>query len=113
MLQRSVGLFAHKWAAPPSPNMEAIKRAVAAHLSPIYFAMRNDVAAGPWNTDQNFYGLICSPKFEGKSYPEMIGMVDDVLKPLGMQGKCRFSLEPPSRWNRLYRKKRWRWGVDS
>lgn len=113
MLVRVGPQLAHKWAAPPSPNMQAVKRAVTEQLSPIYFAMRNDMSCGPWNTDKNFYGLICSPKFEGRTYPEMLFMVDAVLKPLGMSGYCRFSLEPPSRWNRLYRKKRWRWGVDS
>lgn len=91
--------FAHKWAPPPSPNMDAIKKAINMQLSPIYFAMRNDISSGPWNTDENFYGLICSPKFEGKQYFEMHKMVDDVLMSLGMVGRCKFSVEPPSRWN--------------
>jgi hypothetical protein len=92
--------------------MEAIKKAINSSLYPIYFAIRSEQAAGPWNTDNNFYGIICSPKFEGKTPLEMKDMVFDVLKPLEMADKCRFSLEPPSRWARLYRKKRWRWGVD-
>ena len=104
---------AHKWAAPPNANMEAIKRAIDSVLAPIYFSIRNEQAAGPWNTDSNFYGIICSPKFEGKSAQEMREMLTDVLRPLNMIDKCRFSLEPPSRWGRLYRKKRWRWGVDA
>ena len=87
--------------------------AITSQLSPVYFAIRNDISAGPWNVDNNFYGLICSPKFEGMKYRDMIRMVDGILEPLGMEGRCRFSLEPPSRWNRLYRKKRWRWGVDA
>jgi hypothetical protein len=79
--------------------MEALKKAINKELTPIYFTIRNDIAAGPWNTDQNFYGLICSPKFEGKDYSEMYRILDDILTPLKMNGKCRFSLEPPSRWN--------------
>jgi|LauGreDrversion4_2_1035121.scaffolds.fasta_scaffold85703_1 hypothetical protein len=98
-MQRSVLAFAHKWAAPPSPVMDAIKTTIQAQLSPIYFTIRNDISAGPWNTDQNFYGLICSPKFEGKKYEEMFLMVNEILTPLGVAGRCRFSLEPPSRWN--------------
>ena len=90
---------AHKWAAPPSPNMESIKHAVNQNLSPIYFSIRNDISAGPWNTDQNFYGILCSPKFEGKDYKEMYSLLNEALKPIGMSGRCRFSLEPPSRWN--------------
>ena len=96
---RSVRRWAHKWASPPSPNMESIKQAVNQNLSPIYFTIRNDVSAGPWNTDQNFYGLLCSPKFEGKDYNEMHSMLEEILRPIGMAGRCRFSLEPPSRWN--------------
>jgi stress-induced morphogen len=99
MFRSPVFHFAHKWAAPPSPNMDAIKKSVNTHLSPVYFSIRNDVAAGPWNTDQNFYGLICSPKFEGKSYEQMYAMLQELIEPLGLNGRCRFSLEPPSRWN--------------
>ena len=98
-LGTSIRPFAHKWAAPPSPHMVSIKRAVNQQLSPIYFAMRSDVSSGPWNTDENFYGLICSPKFEGKQYFEMHKMVSDILDSLGMKERCKFSLEPPSRWN--------------
>ena len=105
--------FAHKWAAPSSPNLIAIKQAITSNLTPIYFAIRNDITAGPWNTDQNFYGVICSPKFEGMTEAEMHQTVDNTLKPLRLAGRYRFSLEPPSRWARLYRKKRWRWGVDA
>jgi stress-induced morphogen len=93
--------------------MEAIKRAVNDAFAPVYFAIRNEQAAGPWNTDQNFYGVLCSPKFEGKSRTEMVEMVKTALEPLGMADRCRFAVEPPSKWARLYRKKRWRWGVDS
>ena len=99
MLERSLVRLAHKWASPPSPNMDALKLAIHEQLSPIYFTIRNDISAGPWNTDQNFYGLICSPKFEGKDYQEMYRIVEEVLISLGMNGRCRFSLEPPSRWN--------------
>jgi hypothetical protein len=79
--------------------MDSLKSAISEQLSPIYFTIRNDISAGPWNTDQNFYGLICSPKFEGKNYQEMYKMLDDILQSMGMSGRCRFSLEPPSRWN--------------
>ena len=79
--------------------MEVIRSAVNQHLSPIYFNIRNDLSAGPWNTDENFYGIICSPKFEGKEYKEMYSLLNGVLEPLGMVQRCRFSLEPPSRWN--------------
>ena len=101
-MQRSISRFAHKWASPPSPNLTSIQNAIQAELKPIFFAIRNDIATGPWNSDQNFYGLLCSPKFEGKEYAEMYRMVDDVLAPLGMSGRCRLSLEPPSRWNVCY-----------
>jgi hypothetical protein len=111
-MRSSLVKLAHKWASPPSPNMEAIKRAVFDGLSPIYFTIRGEQAAGPWNTDQNFYGIICSSKFEGKTRSEMRAMMSNLLAPLNMDDRCRFSLEPPSRWDRLYRKKRWRWGVD-
>ena len=112
-MKSSVRRLAHKWAAPTNPNMEAIKRAVTDHLSPIYFSIRGEQAAGPWNTDENFYGIICSAKFEGKSRSQMNEILLNVLSPLKMHDRCRFSLEPPSRWDRLYRKKRWRWGVDT
>ena len=101
-MQRSISRFAHKWAAPPSPNLVSIKQAIQENLNPIYFTVRNDIATGPWNSDQNFYGLLCSPKFEGKDYAEMYAMLNVVLEPLGMSGRCRFSLEPPSRWNVCY-----------
>ena len=105
--------LAHKWASPPNPNMESVKKAITDTLAPIYFSMRGEQSAGPWNTDQNFYGIICSAKFEGKSKAEMRAILSDVLRPMRMEDRCRFSLEPPSRWDRLYRKKRLRWGVDS
>ncbi len=79
--------------------MDAIRTAINSDLAPVYFTIRNDISAGPWNTDQNFYGLICSPKFEGKQYNQMYDMVKQILQPIGMDDRCRFSLEPPSRWN--------------
>lgn len=109
---RSTISYAHKWAPPPNPAMNELKRALNDGLSPLYINLRSDVAAGPWNTDKNFYGIICSPLFEGKSRAEMWQMVNKIVGDLGVNENCRFSLEPPSRWIRLYRKKRWRWGVD-
>ena len=91
--------LAHKWASPPSPNMNSIKEVITRTFSPIYFTIRSEVSSGPWNTDNNFYGLLCSAKFEGKLYSDMHKMVNDALNSVGMEGRCRFSVEPPSRWN--------------
>jgi stress-induced morphogen len=112
MLFRAGSRLAHKWASPPNPVLQQLKKVLTENLAPVYLNVRNDVVAGPWNTDKNFYGIICSPKFEEKSRKEMHEMVDTILKGIGMEQNCRFSLEPPSRWDRLYRKKRWRWGLD-
>jgi hypothetical protein len=105
--------LAHKWTAPPSLNMDNVKQAITVNLAPIYFTIRSDTVAGPWNTDKNFYGIICSPKFEGMTRDEMRATVLNILRPLNLDSHCRFTLEPPSRWTRLYRKKRWRWGIDA
>ena len=104
--------FAHSFVKPSTPNMDAIKRALIERLSPIYFQCRQDIWKGAWVNDQFFYGAICSPAFEGKGYYQMQAMVDDILDPLGMKDRCRFFLNPPSRWVKFRHIKNRHWGVD-
>lgn len=61
--------------------------------------MQNDKNAGNYLYDKHYWGYICSPKFEGKTYKEMKDMLKDLLERCEMgEGRCRFKLEPPSRW---------------
>jgi hypothetical protein len=92
--------------------MDAVKKAVINQLSPIYFQCRQDIWKGAYINDQYFYGAICSPAFEGKTYWQMREMVESLLDPLGMKGRCRFFLNPPSRWDKFKRIKTRHWGLD-
>ena len=112
MIVRSQVRRAHSFAKPETPNMDAIKKVIVERLTPIYFQVRQDIWKGAWVNDMHFYGAICSPAFEGKAYHEMQTMVDTILGPIGMKGRCRFFLNPPSRWSKFRHIKNRQWGMD-
>ncbi|EDO07128.1 uncharacterized protein BBOV_IV007740 [Babesia bovis T2Bo] len=105
-------LLHHKYAAPSTPNLDAITAAINAKLQPICFHIKNDPNYSTYVYDQHFYGILCSPLFEGKSYKEINAMVEQILEPLGLKGCVRLNCQPPSRFHKLRNHIRWRWNVD-
>ncbi|KAK2195084.1 BolA-like superfamily [Babesia duncani] len=91
--------FYHRFAGPPSPNLEALKEAIISKLHPICFRIKNDSNYATYVHDEHFYGIICSPLFEDKSYAEINQMVQDIIGPLGLKGKVTFNCQPPSRFH--------------
>ncbi|KAF4658623.1 hypothetical protein FOL46_006888 [Perkinsus olseni] len=86
---------------------------LSGELQPIAFEMQNDKNAGNYLYDKHYWGYICSPKFEGKTYKEMKEMLAELLEKCDMtEGRCRFKLEPPSRWEKLKRIRRRRFSLD-
>ncbi|CDR97543.1 hypothetical protein, conserved [Babesia bigemina] len=106
-------LMHHKYAAPSTPKLDALRSAISAKLQPIYFHIKNDPNYGTYVYDEHFYGVLCSPLFEGKTYTEINAMVDQILEPLGLKAAVRLNCQPPSRFFKLRRHIRWRWNVDS
>ena len=104
--------YAHSFVKPPTPNMDMVKQRIIEKLQPIYFQCRQDIWKGAWVNDEFFYGAICSPQFEGKNYREMKIMVEDVLDPIGMKDRCRFFMNPPSRWAKFNQIRKRHWGLD-
>eukprot|EP00388_Colpodella_angusta_P001180 GDKJ01003890.1.p1 GENE.GDKJ01003890.1~~GDKJ01003890.1.p1 ORF type:complete len:123 (-),score=18.68 GDKJ01003890.1:55-423(-) len=104
--------FAHSFAAGPSPNLEKLRAAVHQHLSPIAFDVQNDYTFGNHVYDRHFKGYLCSPLFEGKTYPEINEMVENVLKGIEMEGSCKFHCQPPSRWLKMKRLTRKRLSME-
>ncbi|CDJ43020.1 hypothetical protein, conserved [Eimeria tenella] len=90
--------FAHKFAAPECPNLLKLRKAIEQNFKPICFYVKNDYAMGHHVYDQHFYGILCSPLFEGKSYKQINAMVDRVLEPLGLGGRVKLHCQPPSRF---------------
>ncbi|BAM41297.1 conserved hypothetical protein [Theileria orientalis strain Shintoku] len=76
------GLIHHKYAAPHGPKLQALKEAITSKLNPICFYVKNDPNYSTYVQDEHFYGILCSPLFEGKTYSEMNEMVNGVLEPL-------------------------------
>ncbi|CEM05421.1 unnamed protein product [Vitrella brassicaformis CCMP3155] len=105
---------AHKFAAGPTPNLDTIKRTVYQKMQPVHFAIKNDYTVGNYVYDKHFYGLLCSPLFEGKSYKEMHELVQRELEAAGIErGRVFLHCEPPSRWNKIQHKHvRWRWNLE-
>ncbi|EER05536.1 hypothetical protein Pmar_PMAR011564 [Perkinsus marinus ATCC 50983] len=86
----------HKFVRPEAPNQDNLKKTITRELQPIAFEMQNDKNAGNYLYDKHYWGYICSPKFEGKTYKEMKDMLKDLLERCEMgEGRCRFKLEPP------------------
>nr|PVC49762.1 hypothetical protein MACL_00002782 [Theileria orientalis] len=93
------GLIHHKYAAPHGPKLQALKEAITSKLNPICFYVKNDPNYSTYVQDEHFYGILCSPLFEGKTYSEMNEMVNGVLEPLNLKGRVRLNCQPPSRYN--------------
>ena len=113
MLLRSQIRFAHKFAAPPSPNLNRIQQAVYKTLKPIQFNIKNNAQMGSHLYDEWFVGVICSPRFEGKSFNQINLMVANTMKLAGVDPiRCRFRCQPPSRHHMLKRDIAKRWPLD-
>ncbi|CDJ68261.1 hypothetical protein, conserved [Eimeria necatrix] len=93
--------FAHKFAAPECPNLLKLRKAIEQNFKPVCFYVKNDYAMGHHVYDQHFYGILCSPLFEGKSYRQINAMVDRVLEPLGLGGRVKLHCQPPSRFEAI------------
>lgn len=104
--------FAHKFAAPECPNLLRLRSAIEQNLNPICFYIKNDYAMGHHVYDQHFYGILCSPLFEGKTYGQINAMVDSVLKPIGLKGRVKLHCQPPSRFEKMRHRLRWRWQLE-
>mmetsp|Transcript_20827 Transcript_20827/g.17777 ORF Transcript_20827/g.17777 Transcript_20827/m.17777 type:complete len:115 (+) Transcript_20827:3-347(+) len=103
----------HKFVRPEAPNQDNLKKIITKELQPIAFEMQNDKNAGNYLYDKHYWGYICSPKFEGKTYKEMKEMLKELLDKCDMgEGRCRFKLEPPSRWEKLKRIRRRHFSLD-
>mmetsp|Transcript_61751 Transcript_61751/g.170785 ORF Transcript_61751/g.170785 Transcript_61751/m.170785 type:complete len:191 (-) Transcript_61751:140-712(-) len=102
----------HKFAKPPSPNLDNIRRVISEKLTPIYFYARNNLIFTNWVWDMHFVGVICSPKFEGKTHKEMNAMVEECCEAVGMKGRVKLICHPPSRWHMMRRRARKRWYLD-
>ncbi|PFH35197.1 hypothetical protein BESB_060840 [Besnoitia besnoiti] len=87
---------AHKFAAPPCPNLLLLRKSIHQRLQPILFFLKNDTTMGNYVYDQHFKGVLCSPLFEGKSYKEINAMVDRVLEDIGLSGRVKLYCQPPS-----------------
>lgn len=104
--------LAHKFAAPECPNLLKLRAAVEQNLQPICFYVKNDYAMGHHVYDQHFYGILCSPLFEGKTYAQINAMVDRLLEPIGLKGRVKLHCQPPSRFEKLRGRLRWRWQLE-
>ncbi|PHJ21750.1 hypothetical protein CSUI_004402 [Cystoisospora suis] len=88
---------AHKFAAPPCPNLLLLRRTLQERFHPILFHIKNDTTMGNYVYDQHFKGILCSPLFEGKSYKEINAMVGRVLEDIGMnKSRVKLHCQPPS-----------------
>ncbi|UVC49731.1 hypothetical protein MACK_003841 [Theileria orientalis] len=105
-------LFHHKYAAPQGPKLQSLKDAITSKLNPICFYVKNDPNYSTYVQDEHFYGILCSPLFEGKTYSEMNEIVNGILEPLNLKGRVRLNCQPPSRYNKLKRHIRLRWNLD-
>ncbi|GBE62378.1 hypothetical protein, conserved [Babesia ovata] len=83
----------HKYAAPSTPKLDALRSAISAKLQPICFHVKNDPNYGTYVYDEHFYGILCSPLFEGKTYTEINAMVDQILEPLEITPSSSLEVE--------------------
>eukprot|EP00929_Paragymnodinium_shiwhaense_P039175 TRINITY_DN20600_c0_g1_i1.p1 TRINITY_DN20600_c0_g1~~TRINITY_DN20600_c0_g1_i1.p1 ORF type:complete len:195 (-),score=30.28 TRINITY_DN20600_c0_g1_i1:282-809(-) len=102
-----------KFACPPKPNLDALRKVIMVRLTPVYFYLKNDPKFNPtvlW--DAHFKGICCSPKFEGKSFKEINAMVEECAEEVGMGGRISMFCQPPSKWHLMRRRGRRRWTGD-
>merc|ERR1711939_1069650 len=105
--------FAHKFAKPPSPNLDNLRCVLTERLTPVQFYLINDTPKFTnWVWDQHFKGICLSPKFEGKSTKQMLEMVEACCREVGMEGRVHLICQPPSRWHKMKRLHRRRWTID-
>nr|CEL68982.1 TPA: hypothetical protein BN1204_047090 [Neospora caninum Liverpool] len=104
--------FAHKFAAPPCPNLLLLRKNIHQRLQPILFFLKNDTTMGNYVYDQHFKGVLCSPLFEGKSYKEIYAMVDRVLEDIGLSGRVKLYCEPPSLLHKMKYHVRKHWPLE-
>ncbi|KAL8424588.1 hypothetical protein Efla_003704 [Eimeria flavescens] len=104
--------LAHKFAAPECPNLLKLRMAIEQNFQPICFYVKNDYAMGHHVYDQHFYGILCSPVFEGKTYGQINAMVDRVLEPIGLKGRVKLHCQPPSRFEKMRHRVHWRWQLE-
>eukprot|EP00930_Biecheleria_cincta_P050433 TRINITY_DN35601_c0_g1_i1.p1 TRINITY_DN35601_c0_g1~~TRINITY_DN35601_c0_g1_i1.p1 ORF type:complete len:151 (+),score=17.34 TRINITY_DN35601_c0_g1_i1:91-543(+) len=102
----------YKFAKPPSPNLDALRKVLTERLVPVHFFLRNNLTFTNYVWDKHFIGICCSPKFEGKSHKEMNELVDDICDEVGMKGRVRLLCHPPSRWHMMKRRSRKKWDFD-
>mmetsp|Transcript_24640 Transcript_24640/g.43938 ORF Transcript_24640/g.43938 Transcript_24640/m.43938 type:complete len:145 (-) Transcript_24640:18-452(-) len=102
----------YKFAKPPSPNLDALRQLLTERLVPVHFFLRNNLTFTNFVWDKHFIGIMCSPKFEGKSHKEINAMVDDIADEVGMRGQVRIVCQPPSKWHMMKRRTRKRWDFD-
>lgn len=98
--QQYVRLF-HKTAPPSCVNIVKIRNVVYKTLQPIHFELKNDPDYGDYIYDEYFRGILVSPLFEGLSYRQMRDLVNKSLETIGLAGRVRFIMEPPSRFHKL------------
>mmetsp|Transcript_69414 Transcript_69414/g.140605 ORF Transcript_69414/g.140605 Transcript_69414/m.140605 type:complete len:146 (+) Transcript_69414:1-438(+) len=104
--------YSYKFATPPSPNLEKLRHVLTVKLVPIHFFLRNDITFGNYVWDQHFIGIMCSPKFEGKTHKEMRQMVEDLCAEVGLPGRVHMICQPPSRWHMMKARTKRRWDFD-
>merc|ERR1719324_850083 len=105
----------YRFARPPSPVLDELRRVITVKLTPVHFYVVNDLGYGytTWAYDMHFRGILCSPKFEGKTYKEMHTMVNDCAAEAGLpEGRLKMICQPPSRWNMMRKRARRRWNLD-
>eukprot|EP00434_Breviolum_minutum_P006883 symbB.v1.2.006074.t1/scaffold332.1/size322744/9 len=104
--------WSHKFATPPSPNLEKLRQILTVRLVPVHFFLRNNITFQTHVWDQHFIGIMCSPKFEGKTHKEINRMVEELCEEVGMGGRVRILCQPPSRWHMMKHRTRRRWDFD-
>ncbi|SBT80757.1 conserved Plasmodium protein, unknown function [Plasmodium malariae] len=104
--------YAHKFASPDCPNLMNIKKVIYEKLKPICFHIKQDYTMGHHVHDMHFYGILCSPLFENKSYKEMNSMVEKLMSEINLAGRVKLHCQPPSRFNKMKKHIRWRWNLE-
>mmetsp|Transcript_65577 Transcript_65577/g.125079 ORF Transcript_65577/g.125079 Transcript_65577/m.125079 type:complete len:170 (-) Transcript_65577:65-574(-) len=102
----------YRFARPPGPNADKLRQIITERLTPVCFYLKNDLAYANWVYDMHFMGILCSPKFEGKTFKEINAMVNACAAEAGMEGRVRMICQPPSRWHMLRKRARKRWNLD-
>mmetsp|Transcript_126196 Transcript_126196/g.200156 ORF Transcript_126196/g.200156 Transcript_126196/m.200156 type:complete len:155 (+) Transcript_126196:70-534(+) len=102
----------YRFARPASPKLDELRKVLTERLTPVHFFLKNDLCYANWVYDMHFTGIMCSPKFEGKSYKEIHDMVNACCAEVGMEGRVRMICQPPSRWHMMRKRARKRWNLD-